>query len=131
MKKESGHRNYWKKIVVILLVLAGSFLLSIVGFWVLWSGIFWNYQLVMFFLFLLLSFSVSHWNKGAVGGCIFIACGVAPLGTLTTQFRDSSGSQLMHNSCCAYQAYRNHCWLFLAKTSLDSHSESSKDIASF
>ncbi len=85
----------------------------------------------MFFPFLLLSFAVSHWNKGAVGGCIFIACGTAPLGALITQFRDSNGSHLMPVLVVLTKLIGIIAGYFLAKTSLDSHPESSKDIASF
>ena len=130
MKKESGHRSHWKKILVILLALAGGFLLSFVGFGVLWSGISWHYQLIMFFPFLLLSFAVAHWNKGAVDGCIFILCGAAPLGALITQFRDSNGSHLMPILVVFTWLMGIIAGYFLAKTSSDSRSESSEDIVS-
>ena len=130
MKEESDHRKNWKKILVFLLALAGGFLLSFVGFGVLWSGIPWHYQLIMFFPFLLLSFAISRWNKGTVGGCIFILCGAAPLGILITQFKDSNDSHLMPILIVLGWLIGITSGYFLAKISLGSRSESSEDIAS-
>ena len=130
MKEESGHRSNWKKILVILLALSGGFLLSFIGFGVLWSGIPWHYQLIMFFPFLLLSFAVSRWNKGTVDGCIFILCGAAPLGALITQFRDSNDSHLMPILIVLGWLIGITSGYFLAKISLGSRSESSGNTAS-
>lgn len=129
MKEKSDHRNNWKKVLVGLFALVGGFLLSFVGFGVLWSGISWHYQLIMFFPFLLLSFTVSRWNKGAVGGCIFILAGVAPLGVLIAQFRDSNGSHLMPILVVLTWLIGIIAGYLLAKESPYPRPESSEDIA--
>jgi|GEM_PF-3283379 len=95
MKKAVGWQSNWKIILVILSALVGGFLLSFIGFGVLWSGAPWHFQLLMAFPFLLLSFIVFHWGKGAIDNCILILLGAAPLGMLMTQFRDTNGSHLM------------------------------------
>jgi hypothetical protein len=95
MKAVSNHRNNWEKALIVLLALIGGFLLSFIGFGALWSGISWNYQLLMFLPFLLLSFALTRWNKGRLDSCILIISGAAPLGTLIAQFRDNNDSHLM------------------------------------
>jgi len=95
MKGESDPRSNWKKILIVLSALIGGFLLSFLGFGLLWSGIRWHFQLIMFFPFLLLSYAVFRWSKEAMSICAFIVYGAAPLGILFTQFRDSNGSHLM------------------------------------
>ena len=95
MKEESNHRSNWKAMLIILAALIGGFLLSFLGFGLLWSGIAWHVQLIMILPFLLLSYGVFRWSKGSTGSCAFILIGAAPLGILISQFRDTNGSHLM------------------------------------
>jgi len=95
MKEESNHRSHWKAMSIILASLIGGFLLSFLGFGLLWSGIAWHFQLIMMLPFLLLSYGVFRWSKGSIGSCAFIFIGAAPLGILISQFRDTNGSHLM------------------------------------
>jgi hypothetical protein len=96
MKIESNnHRNNWKEVLIILLALAGGFLLSFLGFGLLWSGISWPMQLIMIVPFFLLSYGLCRWSSNANLSCIFIFIGAAPLGLLITRFRDTNDSHLM------------------------------------
>ncbi|NBQ69991.1 MAG: lysophosphatidic acid receptor [Nitrosomonadaceae bacterium] len=95
MNEESNYRNHWKTIFIILTALIGGFLLSFLGFGLLWSGIPWLVQLVMILPFLFLSYGILRWSRGAIGLCAFIGIGAAPLGLLIIQFRDTNGSHLM------------------------------------
>jgi len=95
MKEGSSHRSNWKTMFIILAALIGGFLLSFLGFGLLWSGIPWHVQLIMILPFLLLSYGVFCWSKGSIGLCAFIFIGAAPLGILISQFRDTNGSHLM------------------------------------
>lgn len=95
MKEKSKLRNYWKHLFIIFCALVSGFLLSFLGFGLLWSGISWYIQLVMVLPFLLLSYAVYRWSKGALGICAFIALGAAPLGVLITRFSDTNDSHLM------------------------------------
>ncbi|WP_292994228.1 lysophosphatidic acid receptor [Nitrosomonas sp.] len=95
MKEGSNHRSNWKAMFIILTTLIGGFLLSFLGFGLLWSGIAWHVQLIMMLPFLLLSYGVFRWSKGSIGSCAFIFIGAAPLGILISQFRDTNGSHLM------------------------------------
>lgn len=95
MKEESNHRSNWKAMLIILVALIGGFLLSFLGYGLLWSGIAWHFQLIMLLPFLLLSYAVFRWSKGSTGSCAFILIGAAPLGILISQFRDTNGSHLM------------------------------------
>ena len=95
MKEESNHLSNWKAMFIILTTLIGGFLLSFLGFGLLWSGIAWHVQLIMILPFLLLSYGVFRWSKGSIGSCAFIFIGAAPLGILISQFRDTNGSHLM------------------------------------
>ncbi|MER2511099.1 lysophosphatidic acid receptor [Nitrosomonas ureae] len=94
--KEGPHtRNFWHSIFIILCALVSGFLLSFIGFGLLWSGISWHTQLIMALPFLLLSRAVYRWSKGALGICAFIVVGAAPLGVLISRFRDTNDSHLM------------------------------------
>ncbi|MBY0498501.1 MAG: lysophosphatidic acid receptor [Nitrosomonas sp.] len=95
MKKELHTRNFWHDIFIIFCALVSGFLLSFIGFGLLWSGISWPIQLIMALPFLLLSYAVYRWSKGALGICAFIAVGAAPLGVLISRFRDTNDSHLM------------------------------------
>ncbi|MBS0424222.1 MAG: lysophosphatidic acid receptor [Proteobacteria bacterium] len=95
MKVESNHRNNWKEMLIILLALAGGFLLSFLGFGLLWSGISWSMQLIMIVPFFLLSYGLYRWSSNATLSCVFIFIGAAPLGLLITRFRDTNDSHLM------------------------------------
>lgn len=130
MKEVSNYRNSWKKVLTVLLALIGGFLLSFIGFGVLWSGILWHYQLMMFLPFLLLSFVLTRWSKGRLDSCILIICGAAPLGALMTQFRDSNDSHLMPILVVVSWLIGIISGYFLVKISPDPSSKSSKDTAS-
>ena len=95
MKVESNHRNNWKELLIILLALVGGFLLSFLGFGLLWSGITWHMQLIMVLPFFLLSYGLYRWSNNATISCIFIIIGAAPLGLLITRFRDTNDSHLL------------------------------------
>ena len=95
MKEMSNHRSHWKTILIIVTALMGGFLLSFLGFSILASGISWLVQLVMILPFLLLSYGILRWSRGAIGLCAFIGIGATPLGLLVMQFRDTNGSHLM------------------------------------
>lgn len=95
MKEKSKKQNYWYNIFIILSALVSGFLLSFLGFGLLWSGISWYTQLVMILPFLLLSYAVYRWSKGTLGICAFILLGAAPLGILITRFCDTNDSHLM------------------------------------
>ncbi len=91
MEEKSNTHN----IFIVLCALVNGFLLSFLGFGLLWSGISWYMQLVMALPFLLLSYAVYRWSKGVLGICVFILLGAAPLGVLITRFRDTNDSHLM------------------------------------
>lgn len=95
MKAKSTQRTAWHKAGIVLLALIGGFLLSFLGFGLLWSGIPWHFQMLMFFPFLLFTWVISRWNQGAADGCVGIILGAAPLGVLITQFRDNTDSHLL------------------------------------
>lgn len=95
MKAESNHRNSWKEILITLIALVGGFLLSFLGFGLLWSGISWHIQLIMVLPFFLLSYGLYRWSHNAIISCIFILIGAAPLGLLITRFRDTNDSHLL------------------------------------
>ncbi len=130
MKQASSHRSNWKKILVVVSALIGGFLLSFIGFGVLWSGISWHYQLIMFLPFLLLSFALTRWGKGALDSCFFILCGAAPLGILITQFRDNNDSHLLPILMVSSWLIGIISGYYLAKISPGSQSESLEDNAS-
>lgn len=130
MKQASNHRGNWNKILVIVSALIGGFLLSFIGFGVLWSGISWHYQLIMFLPFLLLSFVLTRWGKRALDSCFFILCGAAPLGILITQFRDNNDSHLLPILMVSSWLIGIISGYFLAKISPGSQSESLEDNAS-
>ncbi len=128
MREKASKHSGWKRVCIILFALVGGFLLSFIGFGLLWSGIHWHFQMLMFFPFLLLTWIASRWNQGMIDGCICILCGSAPLGTLIIQFQDTNDSHLMPILIVL-------CWLigivsgyFLAKASVNSNSRPSQDI---
>jgi hypothetical protein len=95
MKMESNHRSNWKEMLTILIALAGGFLLSFLGFGLLWSGISWPIQLIMILPFFLLSYGLFRWSNNATLSCAFVFIGAAPLGLLITRFRDTNDSHLL------------------------------------
>ncbi|PXW89889.1 hypothetical protein C8R34_10346 [Nitrosomonas sp. Nm84] len=130
MKEVSNNRSKGHKLLIGLLALIGGFLLSFVGFGVLWSGISWHYQLIMFLPFLLLSLALTRWGKGAPDSFILILCGAAPLGILITQFRDNNDSHLLPILMVSSWLIGIFSGYFLAKISPDSRSESLEDNSS-
>lgn len=95
MKMKSNHRSNWKEMLTILSALVGGFLLSFLGFGLLWSGIPWHIQLIMILPFFLLSYVLYRWSNNVTMSCIFIFIGAAPLGLLITRFRDTNDSHLL------------------------------------
>ncbi|QOJ23371.1 MAG: lysophosphatidic acid receptor [Gammaproteobacteria bacterium] len=95
MKMKSNHRSNWKEMLTILIALAGGFLLSFLGFGLLWSGISWPIQLIMILPFFLLSYGLFRWSNNAILSCAFVFIGAAPLGLLITRFRDTNDSHLL------------------------------------
>ncbi len=130
MKEESNHRISWKAILIILVALIGGFLLSFLGFGLLWSGIPWHVQLIMILPFLLLSHAVFRWSKGSIGSCAFILIGTAPLGILISQFRDTNGSHLMPILVVFSWIIGIFAGYYWGKLSQTTESQSSEDIAS-
>jgi hypothetical protein len=120
----------WKNILIILFALAGGFLLSFLGFGLLWSGIPWHFQLIMSVPFLLLSYAVFRWSKGNIGFCAFALIGAAPLGMLMTQLRDTNGSHLMPILVVASWLLGLTAGCYFGKLSRGMPSGSSQDITS-
>ena len=118
----------WKNILIILFALAGGFLLSFLGFGLLWSGIPWHFQLIMAAPFLLLSYVVFRWSKGNIGFCAFALIGAAPLGMLMTQFRDTNGSHLMPVLVVVSWLLGSIAGCYLGKLSRNGQSGSSQDV---
>lgn len=82
----------WKQPLVMGVALIGGFVLSFVGFGVLWAGTPWPYQFLMAFPFLLLSFGLARFNSR---GPWLILAGATPVGSLLVQFRDKEDSHLL------------------------------------
>ena len=130
MQEETTRQSHWKEVMMILMVLVSGFLLSFIGFGILWSGIAWHYQMLMFFPFLGLSWIVFRWRKGALDACVSLCLGAAPVGILMTQFRDTNGSHLMPILVVLTWILGVLGGYFLGKISLDAQSKSTNDIAS-
>ena len=130
MKEESNHRSNWKAMLIILVALIGGFLLSFLGYGLLWSGIAWHFQLIMLLPFLLLSYAVFRWSKGSTGSCAFILIGAAPLGILISQFRDTNGSHLMPILVVFSWIIGILAGYYWGKLSRAAESKSAEDIAS-
>ncbi|MBI1397994.1 MAG: lysophosphatidic acid receptor [Betaproteobacteria bacterium] len=81
----SKQRTLW------VVAMIGGFALSFVGLGVLWAGAPWHYQILMFFPFLLLAFSVTRFGTNALP----VLLGALPIGALLLQFRDKNNSHLM------------------------------------
>ncbi|UJP05727.1 MAG: lysophosphatidic acid receptor [Nitrosomonas sp.] len=94
----------WKMCWIACCALGGGFLLSFLGFGLLWSGIAWMFQIAMFVPFMLLSYAIFRWSGGGIGLCVLILVGAAPLGALMVQFRDTTGSNLLTTLMTA-------CWV--------------------
>lgn len=120
--------NDWKNILIVLFTLAGGFILSFLGFGLLWSGIPWHFQLIMALPFLMLSYAVFHWSKGNIGFCAFALIGAAPLGMLMTQFRDTNGSHLMPVLVVVSWLLGSIAGCYLGKLSRSGQSGSSQDV---
>lgn len=96
MQNRLDQRNTWKNLLIWISALGGGFLLSFLGFGLLWSGIAWAVQMVLALLFFTaLSYALSRWSQGAILPEILLVIGALPLGLLMMQFRDTSGSHLM------------------------------------
>ncbi len=130
MKVESNHRNNWKETLIILLALAGGFLLSFLGFGLLWSGISWSMQLIMIVPFFLLSYGLYRWSSNATLSCFFIFIGTAPLGLLITRFRDTNDSHLMPILIVSGWMIGILAGFYFGKLSQKPPTDSSKNIAS-
>lgn len=130
MQEETTRQSYWKEVMMILMVLVSGFLLSFIGFGILWSGIAWHYQMLMFFPFLVLSWIFSRWRKGASDACVSLFLGAAPVGILMTQFRDTNGSHLMPILVVLTWILGILGGYFLGKISLDTQSKPTNDITS-
>lgn len=130
MKEESNHHSNWKAMLIILVALIGGFLLSFLGFGLLWSGIAWHVQLIMILPFSLLSYAIFRWSNGTMMSCAFIFIGAAPLGMLIAQFRDTNGSHLMPILVVFSWVIGILAGYYLGKLSRDIQSKSSEDIAS-
>jgi len=128
VKEKPIQQSGWKKAGIVLLALVGGFLLSFLGFGLLWSGIPWHFQLLMFFPFLLLAWAISRWNDGTVDGCISILLGAAPLGILITRFRDNNDSHLMPVLMVVSWLIGVAAGYFLAKISMYSNLEPSEKV---
>lgn len=84
--------SQWKQTLSMVLALAGGFVLSNVGFGLLWAGAGWPYQFLMALPFLALGLGTARF----VGPWALLALvGALPVGSLMVRFRDSSGSHLM------------------------------------
>lgn len=75
--------------------IAGGFVLSFLGFGLLWVGTPWEYQLLMVLPFLALSFAVTRIGSAGEQDCLLIVCGALPLGTVIPMFRDQNDSHAM------------------------------------
>lgn len=127
MKEKSNQHSQWKDLAILFSALIGGFLLSFLGFGLLWSGMLWHVQLIMVLPFALLSYVVTRWSKGKIGLCIFIFVGAAPLGILITQFRDNNDSHLMPILIVMGWLLGVILGYFLAKGSLDNQLRSIKN----
>ncbi|AEJ01105.1 lysophosphatidic acid receptor 2-like protein [Nitrosomonas sp. Is79A3] len=130
MKEESNHRSNWKAMLIILVALIGGFLLSFLGFGLLWSGIAWHVQLIMILPFSLLSYAIFRWSNGIMISCTFIFIGAAPLGILISQFRDTNGSHLMPILVVFSWIMGMLAGYYWGKLSRAAESKSAEDIAS-
>jgi len=131
MNEVSNQRSHWKTILIIVTALISGFLLSFLGFSILASGIPWLVQLVMILPFLLLSYGILRWSRGAIGLCAFIGIGAAPLGLLVMQFRDTNGSHLMPILIVTGWLIGICAGCYWGKLSRKSSVNSSKDVVSF
>ncbi|MBX3616288.1 lysophosphatidic acid receptor [Nitrosomonas sp.] len=96
MQNELDQRTTGKNLLIWISALGGGFLLSFLGFGLLWSGISWAVQMVLALLFFTaLSYGLSYWSSGAVLPAMLLVIGAMPLGLLMMQFRDTSGSHLL------------------------------------
>ena len=96
MQTNLNQRSRWKNLLIWISALGGGFLLSFLGFGLLWSGISWAVQMVLALLFFTaLSYGLSRWRQGAIVPEILLVTGALPLGLLMMQFRDTSGSHLL------------------------------------
>lgn len=131
MKPESNHRNNWREMLIILLALAGGFLLSFLGFGLLWSGISWHMQLIMTLPFFLLSYGLYRWSNNATLSCVFILVGAAPLGLLITRFRDTNDSHLLPILIVSSWVIGIFAGFYFGKLSQKPPTDSSKNTTSF
>lgn len=96
MQNNLNQPNPWKGLLIALAALGGGFLLSFLGFGLLWSGVAWAVQMVLALLFFTaLSYGLSRWSQGAILPEVLLVIGALPLGLLMMQFRDTNGSHLL------------------------------------
>jgi hypothetical protein len=73
--------------------LVGGFALSFAGVGLLWTGLPWAYQALMFLPFLLLAFAVAR--AGGPAMAMAVLYGALPLAMVMMMFRDRDDSHLM------------------------------------
>lgn len=93
--QQPNRRSGWKMGLIAVCAVLGGFVLSFLAMVILWSGIPWLIQMIMFLPFLLLSFAIFKWSNESLSMCALILLGAAPLGVLMLQFRDTTGSHLL------------------------------------
>lgn len=76
---------------MIVFALFGGFILSFLGIGALWVGLSWQYQMLMFFPFLMLAFGIKRFG----GNVVHILIGALPVASILVQFRDKQNSHLM------------------------------------
>lgn len=84
-----------KRLATSFAAAAGGFALSFLGLGLLWIGVPWAYQSLMFFAFFLLSFAVTRARAAGDDVSLFVIYGALPLGALISLFRDKNDSHLM------------------------------------
>jgi len=83
-----------RPVIRAMAAVIGGFALSFVGLGVLWIGVSWTYQLLMFIPFLLLAFVIARTGDAGDGLFALVIVGAAPIGWLITKFRDRNDSHL-------------------------------------
>jgi hypothetical protein len=92
---DAAQGKSWKTLASWVFAVGGGFILSFIGLGVLWIGTPWHYQALMFFPFLLLSFSVTRIRNARDNVFLLVLYGAMPIGALMVMFRDKNNSHLM------------------------------------
>ncbi len=92
---DAAQGKNWKTLASWVVAAGGGFILSFIGLGVLWIGTPWHYQALMFFPFLLLSFSVTRIRNARDNMFLPVLYGAMPIGALLLLFRDKNNSHLM------------------------------------